>query len=110
MGCEGDSGSGFAPKTQTKCIHAVRDITAFLGRAPHRASAGDPRRYQLYMRSGGVSTTSMNAAVSALPFFFTVTLGRDDARAGMTSVSNSVWRSAWDRQMERGHSIALRSQ
>ncbi len=28
----------------------------------------------------------MNAAVSALRFFFTVTLGRDDARAGMTTV------------------------
>ncbi len=38
------------------------------------------------MRSNGASATSMNAAVSALRFFFGVTLGRDDAHAGMTTV------------------------
>jgi len=38
------------------------------------------------MRSGGASATAMNAAVSALRFFFGVTLGRDDAQAGMTTV------------------------
>ena len=38
------------------------------------------------MRSSGASATSMNAAVSALRFFFTVTLGRDDAQVGMTTV------------------------
>ncbi len=46
----------------------------------------DLRRYQLYMRSIGASATSMNAAVSALRFFFGVTLGRGDAQAGMTTV------------------------
>ncbi len=44
------------------------------------------RRYQLHMRSIGGSVTSMNAAVSALRFFFGVTLGRDDAAVGMTTV------------------------
>jgi site-specific recombinase XerD len=44
------------------------------------------RRYQLAMRSGGASGSAMNAAVSALRFFFTVTLGRNDAQAGMTTV------------------------
>ena len=38
------------------------------------------------MRSKGASATAMNAAVSALRFFFGVTLGRDDATAGMTTV------------------------
>ncbi len=38
------------------------------------------------MRSAGASATSMNAAVSALRFFFGVTLGRSDAQAGMTTV------------------------
>ena len=37
------------------------------------------RRYQLHMRSIGASATGMNAAVSALRFFFGVTLGRNDA-------------------------------
>ena len=77
---------GFAPKTQTGYIRAVRDFTAFFGRSPDQASAEDLRRYQLHMRSIGASATSMNAAVSALRFFFTVTLGRDDAQVGMTTV------------------------
>ncbi len=77
---------GFAPATQTGYIRAVRDFTAFFGRSPDRARAEDLRRYQLRMRSIGASATSMNAAVSALRFFFTETLGRDDARVGMTTV------------------------
>ncbi|MCP4967248.1 MAG: tyrosine-type recombinase/integrase, partial [bacterium] len=77
---------GFAPKTQTDYIRAVRDFTAFFGRSPDRASAEDLRRYQLHMRSIGAAATSMNAAVSALRFFFTVTLGRGDAQVGMTTV------------------------
>ena len=55
------------------------------GRPPDRSNAEDLRRYQLHMRSIGASATSMNAAVSALRFFFGVTLGRGDAQAGMTS-------------------------
>src|SRR3546814_18494097 len=38
------------------------------------------------MRSQGATATSMNAAVSALRFFFGVTLGRADAQTGMTTV------------------------
>ena len=77
---------GFTASTQQGYIRAVRDFTAFLGRLPDRADAEDLRRYQLHMRSRGASATSMNAAVSALRFFFTVTLGRSDAQAGMTTV------------------------
>jgi site-specific recombinase XerD len=77
---------GFTASTQRGYIRAVRDFTAFLGRAPDQAGAEDLRRYQLHMRSRGVSAKSMNAAVSALRFFFGVTLGRDDAQAGMTTV------------------------
>ncbi len=77
---------GFTPKTQTDYIRVVKDFTAFLGRSPDQARAEDLRRYQLHMRLRGASATSMNAAVSALRFFFTVTLGRNDAAAGMTTV------------------------
>ncbi|MDP6515358.1 MAG: hypothetical protein QF926_01875 [Alphaproteobacteria bacterium] len=35
---------GFAPKTRTGYIRAVEDFTAFLGRAPDRASADDLAR------------------------------------------------------------------
>ncbi len=77
---------GFASKTQKGYTGAVRDFAVFLGRSPDQASAEDLRRYQLHMRSAGASATSMNAAVSALRFFFGVTLGRNDAAAAMTTV------------------------
>ncbi len=77
---------GFTASTQTGYLRAVRDFTAFFGRPPDQACAEDLRRYQLHMRSAGASATSMNAAVSALRFFFGVTLGRDDAQVGMTTV------------------------
>jgi site-specific recombinase XerD len=77
---------GFTAGTQQGYLRAVRDFTAFLGRSPDRAGTEDLRRYQLAMRGRGASATTMNAAVSALRFFFTVTLGRNDAQAGMTTV------------------------
>ena len=68
---------GFTASHPTR-IHPLRsrNFTAFLGRSPDQAGAEDLRRYQLHMRSIGASATSMNAAVSALRFFFTVTLER----------------------------------
>ncbi len=77
---------GFTASTQRGYLAAVENFTAFLGRPPDRSDAEDLRRYQLHMRSNGASATSMNAAVSALRFFFGVTLGRGDAQAGMTTV------------------------
>jgi len=77
---------GFTPSTQRGYLAAVENFTSFFGRSPDGATAEDLRRYQLHMRSSGASATSMNAAVSALRFFFGVTLGRDDAQVGMTTV------------------------
>ena len=77
---------GFESKTQRGYVHAVQDFAGFLGRSPDQASSEDLRRYQLHMRSAGASATTMNAAVSGLRFFFSVTLGRNDAVAAMTTV------------------------
>jgi len=77
---------GFTVGTQRGYLVAVANFTSFLGRAPDGATAEDLRRYQLHMRSSGASATSMNTAVSALRFFFGVTLGRGDAQVGMTTV------------------------
>ncbi len=77
---------GFTASTQRGYLVAVENFTAFLGRSPDRSDAKDLRRYQLHMRSNGASATSMNSAVSALRFFFGVTLGRGDAEVGMTTV------------------------
>ena len=77
---------GFTACTQRGYITAVRNFAVFFGRSPDQATAEDLRRFQLHMRSQGASATTMNAAVSALRFFFGVTLGRGDAQMGMTTV------------------------
>ncbi len=77
---------GFTAGTQGGYLAAVENFTAFLGRPPDKSDAEDLRRYQLHMRSIGASATSMNSAVSALRFFFGVTLSRGDAQVGMTTV------------------------
>ncbi len=77
---------GFTACTQRGYIAAVRNFTAFLGRSPDQADKEDLRRYQHHMRSEGASAANMNMAVSALRFFFGVTLDRGDAEVGMTTV------------------------
>ncbi len=71
---------GFTACTQRGYIAAVKNFTAFLGRSPDQAKVEDLRRFQYHMRSEGASAITMNAAVSALRFFFFgTTLGRGDA-------------------------------
>jgi integrase/recombinase XerD len=67
-----------APKTQQSYIRTVRNFTAFLGRSPDRASFEDIRRFQLHLAASGTSTTTLNQTVSALRFFFRITLRRYD--------------------------------
>ena len=75
-----------APKTQTGYVRAVRYLAAFLQRSPDTATAEDLRRFQLHMAERGVSAITINATITALRFFFDVTLGRDDAMAKMSYV------------------------
>ena len=66
----------FGPKTQHDYVRVVADFARFLGRSPDQAEPEDLRRYQLRLAAAGASPAKMNAAVSALRFFFKVTLGR----------------------------------
>ncbi len=68
-----------ASKTQAAYIRAVKNLTIFLGRSPDTASSEDLRRFQLHLASSGVSAPTQNATVTALRFFFAVTLGRRGA-------------------------------
>ncbi len=77
---------GFTACTQRGYLAAVRNFTVFLRHAPDQADQEDLRRFQHHMRCEGASATNMNLAVSALRFFFGVTLGRGDAEIGMTTV------------------------
>jgi integrase len=76
----------FAPKTQASYIRAVRNFTLFLRRSPDQASAEDLRRYQLHLASSGISVPSQNATVTALRFFFAVTLRRSKVTERMPFV------------------------
>jgi integrase/recombinase XerD len=76
-----------APKTQVDYIRHVKNFAAFLGHSPDNASADDLRRYQLHQRQNGMQASSMNSAVSALRFFFGVTLDRPDMERYLTFVS-----------------------
>ncbi len=73
-------------KTQSGYIRWVKNLISFLGRSPDTATAEDLRRYQLHLSETGVSRTSLNAAVTALRFFFEVTLGRGERMAKMSHV------------------------
>ncbi len=59
----------------------LRDMTRFanwLGRPPDLATDEDLRRYQIEQRETGLGAPAMNMAVSALRFFYTRTLDRQD--------------------------------
>jgi site-specific recombinase XerD len=64
--------------TQKDYVRNVRNFTAFLGRSPDTATSEDLRRFQLHMAQQQVSPWSINAAIAALRFFFTVTLDKPD--------------------------------
>lgn len=66
----------FGEKTQSDYVRVVADFARFLGRSPDQAEPEDLRRYQLHLASAGASPAKMNASVSALRFFFKITLGR----------------------------------
>lgn len=68
----------FVEKTQKDYIRHVKGLSTFLGRSPDTATAEDLRRYQLHLTESGVRPPSVNGAVSALRFFFSVTLDRPE--------------------------------
>src|ERR1700735_675342 len=69
---------GLRSDTQHEYIRFVRSFAAFLGRPPDTATAEDIRRFQVHQRESGVQPPTINCSVSALRFFFTVTLDRPD--------------------------------
>ncbi len=68
----------FTEDTQRDYVRNVRMFAAFLGRSPDTATKDDLRRFQLHMARQQISPWSINAAIAALRFFFTVTLERPD--------------------------------
>jgi integrase/recombinase XerD len=75
-----------SPQTQASYIRAVVKFSGFFGRSPDTATPEDLRRYQLYLVDTGISNVMLNATITALRFFFQVTLDRADALAKMSPV------------------------
>jgi len=75
-----------SPKTQTGYIRAVKKLTQFLDQSPDLASAEDLRLFQLHLVSTGASSATINATVTALNFFFGITLNRKEATVNMSKV------------------------
>ncbi len=73
-------------KTQKGYVRAVVNLTRFLGRSPDTAGTEDLRRYQLHMVEQGVTSTTLNATITGLKFFFEVTLERPGAMKKMHHV------------------------
>src|SRR6266446_6291232 len=63
-------------KTQQDYIQIIKKLAAFLGRSPDTATFEDLRRFQLHVVASGVGAAAINRHVSALRFFFRVTLKR----------------------------------
>src|SRR5260370_581890 len=68
----------FVPDTQREYIRAVKRLTTFLGRSPDSATPEELRAFQLHLTETGVQPPSINATVTALRFFFKVTLDRPE--------------------------------
>src|SRR6201997_2989635 len=69
---------GLRSATQRDYIRFVRSFASFLRRPPDTATAEDIRRFQVHQAESGMQPPTINSSVSALRFFFTVTLDRPD--------------------------------
>ena len=74
------------PKTQVGYLRAVIKFTCFFGRSPDLASPEDLRAFQLQQVEQGVSSTTINATITGLKFFFGITLERPEALKRLSRV------------------------
>ena len=68
----------FVPDTQREYIRAVKKLAAFLNRSPDTATAEDLRAFQLHLTETGTKPPTINSTVTALRFFFKVTVDRPE--------------------------------
>jgi site-specific recombinase XerD len=80
---------GLGPHTQHDYIRHVRRFAAFLRRPPDTATPEDIRRFQVHQHENGVGPATINGAVSALRFLFTVTLRRRDLAGSLVVTRTS---------------------
>jgi integrase/recombinase XerD len=77
----------FTADTQRNYIRAVKNLAIFLGRSPDTATREDLRLFQLHLTENHVRPPTINSTVTALRFFFTVTIDRPDVTKPLTFVA-----------------------
>jgi integrase/recombinase XerD len=75
-----------APKTQTSYIRAVKKLADYLGHSPDTATAEDLRQFQLHLTDKGTSRITINATITALRFFFEVSVGDKEVAGKLNTV------------------------
>ena len=70
-----------AAGTRRIYVRAVAGFSAFHGRSPDQLSLEDVRDYQLHLVARGLKASSICPIMSALRFFYGVTLGDREAAA-----------------------------
>ncbi|TAJ23486.1 MAG: hypothetical protein EPO64_11135 [Nitrospirae bacterium] len=68
-----------SPGTQRSYLSSVASFGEHFGRSPDGLGYEDVRAWQLHLIEAGLSTSAVNARITALCFFFRVTLNRRDA-------------------------------
>jgi integrase/recombinase XerD len=68
----------FKEATQRDYVRHVRNFAAFLRRSPDSATSEDLRLFQVHLAQQKIGAVTINAAISALRFFFNVTIERPD--------------------------------
>lgn len=68
----------FVPATQREYIRAGKKLAAFLKRSPDTATADELRAFQVHLSESGAKPGVINATVTALRFFFNVTVGKGE--------------------------------
>ena len=64
--------------TQKNYIRCVKSLAAFIVRSPETATAEDLRLYRIHLVESPLGASSVNAYMTALRFFFGITLDRAD--------------------------------
>ena len=68
----------FTYDTQREYVRAVKKLAAFLNRSPDTATAEELRAFQLHLTETGANPPVINATVTALRFFFKITLDKPE--------------------------------
>ena len=76
----------FAQKTRHDYVQRVKDFASYLNRSPDTANPEEVRGFQLHLASSGAGVPKINTTISALRFFFNVTLDRPDLSRQLSTV------------------------